>query len=81
MEKYIFDFFIFLAGAAVVGLVKMAPSGIKGALTQLAKDVAEIKLMLDKMVTEKMCDAYRDKIEGDINNLGAIVREVRGDKK
>ena len=80
MERAIIDIGVFLAGAAIVGLIKLAPSGIKGALAQLVKDVAELKLLMKEFVIREVCDAHREKMAADINNLGAIVRQVRGDK-
>jgi hypothetical protein len=50
-------------------------------LAQLVKDVAELKLLMKEFVIREVCDAHREKMAADINNLGAIVRQVRGDKE
>jgi hypothetical protein len=75
MEKLLPEIIAFVIGAGIVGLFKLAPGGIRGALERLVKDVSEIKLMLEKLVSKEMCKAHREKIEGDINNLGDMIRE------
>lgn len=56
-----------LVGAGLVGLVGYLVNSIKS-------DIQELRKYVGKMVLKEVCDARREKMQTDINNIGRIAR-------
>ena len=67
MEKYVTQIITIIVAAALVGLVAYLVNSIK-------TDISELRKYIGKMVLKEVCDARREKMATDINNIGRVAR-------
>lgn len=58
----------------IIGII----GGLLGIIVRgLANEIKSMHCDMKEMVSKEVCAAHREKIEGDINNIGNIVRNSR----
>ena len=60
--------------AVVGGLLGLVIKGLSGKIFDLASEIKALHLDMKELVSKEVCAAHREKLEGDINNLGELVR-------
>lgn len=56
----------------VIGLI----GGLLGIIVKgLSSEIKSMHSDLKEMVTKEMCQVHREKIEGDVNNIGLLLRQ------
>jgi hypothetical protein len=71
MEGHVFEI-VLLVINALLGIIMIL---IGFVMSDLKTAIKELKEKLSSLIGKEVCTAYRSKIEGDINNLGQMVRE------
>jgi hypothetical protein len=70
MDKYLPELLIVLAAGAISGMMALLINGLRD-------ELKEIKAIISTTVTREICDARREKMEADINNIGDMVRTIK----